>query len=937
MPWSGSTPNQTFTRSNGTHSGDATWAQDEAAAVGITAERHDMHDEDISDGLNATLKRDGGNAMTAALPGFDGTAALPGYSFSSDPDTGIYRVADNALGLSAGGSSRVRLDLNGVSFNGHAIWHAGNDGSGSGLDADTVDGWHAPDLISLQNSTGTLPPDRLAGVYNISISGNADTLDGLHAEAFHQVGVSGGLDSRDGYVYSTAPATTSNSHFVFRRPDSTITGLVYHDHTDDYVRMVQYNSGAFGSWIGVGDNSAQFNGHAIWHAGNDGSGSGLDADTVDGWHAPDLISLQNSTGTLPPDRLAGVYNISISGNAASANNANTLDGIDSTQFARIDAAETFGGWLVAHHAFYARESSGQDNSHLVLQDRASAQRGVLYWGRSLDDVVLRHGSAGPYIQLFSGSVTVSHKTNFYGDIEVDKTWPTLWLDADGDADGARIYGLANNVIRWAVALGDNNAAKDFNIHRYNSAGVWQDAPFQVRNSDGRTLANVGLDVGASGLVNNGSLLSRGDITVHDGSTGPTIVRKNGGLELHRQNGWSYIDFGDGTTDYLMRIQQSGTDNRLNFLWHSGGYADIRAKDIIADRSDGTGAVFLTSDLSRYLWFDGGQYVLHGANLIVAGHQAVTNNNGNYNINIFGSAGSVGGFGEVSLAKRDSLNGNVLINGYANFTSWNSQVAYITGNTFEFHWNSGFFYRIDGNPWVLINSSPSDKKYKELKKYSGNIFDEIRAVKPICFEAKKDIPVAMPEGVRDGFVAQELQALTPSLVQEMPVPYEPEYERDEDGELVLDENGKPIKKPHPLENETFLALAEDAELQLISKLWRAISELIQREQARSGSASPIVDDNRAPTTTDVRAELRRRRRLMLNAETDDDVQDIVLEGNQEAIRLLRIGSENWTAEQAARAADLESFEMALAALKAKANAIASLSEIPADYAADTRWH
>ena len=59
MPWSGSAPNQTFTRNNGTHSGDATWAQDEASAVGITAERHDIHDEDISDGLNATLKRDG--------------------------------------------------------------------------------------------------------------------------------------------------------------------------------------------------------------------------------------------------------------------------------------------------------------------------------------------------------------------------------------------------------------------------------------------------------------------------------------------------------------------------------------------------------------------------------------------------------------------------------------------------------------------------------------------------------------------------------------------------------------------------------------------------------------------------------------------------------------------------------------------------------------
>lgn len=38
-------------------------------------------------------------------------------------------------------------------FNGSTIWHAGNDGSGSGLDADTVDGYHASRLFRIDSAT----------------------------------------------------------------------------------------------------------------------------------------------------------------------------------------------------------------------------------------------------------------------------------------------------------------------------------------------------------------------------------------------------------------------------------------------------------------------------------------------------------------------------------------------------------------------------------------------------------------------------------------------------------------------------------------------------------------------------------------------------------------------------------------------------------------
>lgn len=64
MPWSSGN----FVRSNGVNSGDTTWADDEAASVGITADRHDTHDEDLADGIDNCLTKDGQNAATGNLP-----------------------------------------------------------------------------------------------------------------------------------------------------------------------------------------------------------------------------------------------------------------------------------------------------------------------------------------------------------------------------------------------------------------------------------------------------------------------------------------------------------------------------------------------------------------------------------------------------------------------------------------------------------------------------------------------------------------------------------------------------------------------------------------------------------------------------------------------------------------------------------------------------
>lgn len=56
MSWSGGT----FSRSTGA----TAWADDRAAGTAINATDHDIHDQDLADGINASVAKDGSNAFT---------------------------------------------------------------------------------------------------------------------------------------------------------------------------------------------------------------------------------------------------------------------------------------------------------------------------------------------------------------------------------------------------------------------------------------------------------------------------------------------------------------------------------------------------------------------------------------------------------------------------------------------------------------------------------------------------------------------------------------------------------------------------------------------------------------------------------------------------------------------------------------------------------
>lgn len=88
------------------------------------------------------------------------------------------------------------------------VWHAGNDGSGSGLDADTVDGTHKSGLFTAFSANGNSTRITIGGVtkdLTVPYAKNCDTLDGLHGSSFmacnglNGISLTGGNGNTEGY------------------------------------------------------------------------------------------------------------------------------------------------------------------------------------------------------------------------------------------------------------------------------------------------------------------------------------------------------------------------------------------------------------------------------------------------------------------------------------------------------------------------------------------------------------------------------------------------------------------------------------------------------------------------------------------------------------------------------------------------------------------
>ena len=111
---------------------------------------------------------------SAYLQGTDGTAAAPSYSFSGDPDTGIYRVGANAIGFATIGTLRMELTggtLRAGSVNGMSIENGQGDAVNPSYsfhsDSNTGMYWKSSDSIGFTTN----------GVLRVTIDNNGLTVN----------------------------------------------------------------------------------------------------------------------------------------------------------------------------------------------------------------------------------------------------------------------------------------------------------------------------------------------------------------------------------------------------------------------------------------------------------------------------------------------------------------------------------------------------------------------------------------------------------------------------------------------------------------------------------------------------------------------------------------------------------------------------------------
>src|SRR6056300_184122 len=211
------------------------------------------------------------------------------------------------------------------------------DGSGSGLDADTLDG------ISSASFLRSDAADTMSGALTINTTGRAllitgnSTLDGSDASIYL-----GNAPSSYGFdiTYEGSGAGNTNAFVITATNLGTPKELI-RANQDGIVKLVQ--------------SGATIAGNTIWHAGNDGASSGLDADLLDGQHGSYYLDNSNHTNnagyTTNTGTVSSLSDLSITSTAAELNKLdgytgsvtelNYLDtlhatGVTSTEFDYLD-------------------------------------------------------------------------------------------------------------------------------------------------------------------------------------------------------------------------------------------------------------------------------------------------------------------------------------------------------------------------------------------------------------------------------------------------------------------------------------------------------------------------------------------------------------------------------------------------------------------------
>jgi len=294
-------------------------------------------DADTVDGIQASsfLRSDAADVSTGNIA-FDGTLATfdpPGGGPGTDTATDValalgsgHRIAGWTTGyirtlLEWNSGSDIQIGQSGTTLiggidllpgssgaakvNGNTIWHGGNDGSGSGLDADLLDGqqgsYYQPASSALTTSTSF--SGDVSGTYNSIVvaddshnhsfdnltgktsgtgdySTTGDIVSGRGSGGVALTVNDGGGNANVTFNHQNkVPEQNGNAARIEVNTDATSNARISFEALSNVTAGTSVN---LANYFTMESDGATCLGNTVWHAGNDGSGSGLDADLLDG-------------------------------------------------------------------------------------------------------------------------------------------------------------------------------------------------------------------------------------------------------------------------------------------------------------------------------------------------------------------------------------------------------------------------------------------------------------------------------------------------------------------------------------------------------------------------------------------------------------------------------------------------------------------------------
>lgn len=356
--------------------------------------------------------------------------------------------------------------------------------------------------------------------------------------------------------------TEADGRFVNATGD-TITGYLYLGSKTAHV----FASDTFGAWLQYGPNYINIkdgnplvnNTHRIWHAGNDGSGSGLDADLLDGKHNGEVsaadatylkdIASVSTSGTIKDGKDAFANIVKTMGNGVGY--AVTLPGqvIDAwgIESATIAASHVYtalkisGAYLGSNYGTWLLTSYSNRNLGVVGRNN-NAWTGVRWLAYTDDTVAAANKLATPrtiWGQSFDGTANVNGNMSGVGSITANGNIVTSAgissssIKIELDINNA-VTGYGGEINRFGAPLylqhrGANSTSPTGNLLMVcngGNVGVGIASPSYKLDVNGFVMARSGIHIGTTadiGWYNISSRIAAGASTARGVNVGSLLV------------------------------------------------------------------------------------------------------------------------------------------------------------------------------------------------------------------------------------------------------------------------------------------------------------------------------------------------------------------------------------------------------------------------------